>query len=118
MNENAREPIGNAYRDEELELSGQVYWQDQTFEAGREGDTESTLGYILFQRYYLSLQSVVIEKGDMITKMGGGDQGGGDLDVELPLFFYRFRYRGHHADQKGATLLKAWFTDKDPVKKR
>ena len=110
MDEDAREPIGKPARTDE-NLVGQIYFQDQTWQSDREGLVDKTLGYVVFRTYDLDLASVTIAVGDKITAMGTGRG-----QISLPLYIYRFRYRGHHPDQGGFTLLKCWFTDRKPAK--
>ena len=110
MDDDAREPVGKPVRTDK-NLIGQIYWQDQTWQSEREGLVDKTLGYILFRTYDLELASATIQVGDKVVSMGTGRG-----QVEIPLYIYRFRYRGWHSDQGGHTLLKAWFTDRKPAK--
>ncbi|MCK5019295.1 MAG: hypothetical protein KAS32_19705 [Candidatus Peribacteraceae bacterium] len=110
MDDDAKEPVGKPARTSKS-LSGQIYFQDQTWESGREGILDKTLGYVVFRVYDLGLANVTIRVGDHITAMGVNAG-----QVSLPLYVYRFRYRAHHPDQGGYTLLKAWFTDRKPAK--
>jgi hypothetical protein len=109
MDDDAKEPVGKVYRDEDIDLYGQIYWQDETWQAAREGLVDKTLGYILLRRFDLNLCKIDINEGDKIIQIGKNQAA-----VEKPLYVYRKRYRGHYQDTDGHSLVKVWFTDKKP----
>jgi len=113
MDDDAREPVGKVVRDAEIVLPGQVYWQDETFQSSREGLVAKTLGYILLRRYDLDIAGTDIYEGDEIVKFGLYQ-----AELDRTFFIYRLRYRGHYPDMHGHTLIKAWFTDKAPVRRQ
>lgn len=105
-----QEPVGKVTRDEEQTIKGQVYWQDQVYEAANVGISERTIGYILLRTkdVQATFGTITLKVGDQIVKIG-------NLDVNY--YIYRFEYRGHYP-KYGATLIKAWFGSKTPVKHR
>lgn len=112
MDDDFQEPIGKVVRDSEIILPGQIYWQNQVFEAAKTGVQDRMTGYILFRWKDLTAQSITLKVGDKITKIGNIENmpAGGP-----PFYIYRFEYRGHYP-KLGATLVKAWFNSKQPVK--
>ena len=109
-----QEPVGKVNRDDPVVLPGQVYWQDQVFEAASTGVQDRMTGYILFRWKDLTARNIVLKVGDKIIKIANIDPAtmpaGGP-----PFYIYRFEYRGHYP-KLGATLVKAWFSSKAPVK--
>ena len=68
------------------------------------GDKEKTDGYIILRETDLETKSLVLEKGDMITKIG---------KREVQLMILHGQPTAPYADRGGSTLLKYYFKDKN-----
>ena len=103
----AREPVRRLKRTAPITLSAQIKWNrsdDPVMEF--EGVTEGSRGYLLFKYKDLENVSVVIKRGDKIIKIDR---------IDYELFVTQLRPAGHYPDQGGATLLKAYFSDREPT---
>jgi hypothetical protein len=104
--EDTREPIGQMEWKTAVTLSGQVLWD-------YEGDAKATQlgldnldsGYVLFRFSDLREDSIVINRGDRITSIGG---------VPFDLYITRTRPMGHYP-VLGPTLLRCYFADREPT---
>lgn len=114
LDDDFQEPIGKVVRDEEVVIQGQVQWKRSAFEAKNLGLQDDTIGYIFFRWMDLINQNVSLKVGDKVTKIGNLEPATMPVGG-LPFYFYRFEYRGHYP-KLGATLVKAWFSSKSPVK--
>ena len=112
--DNAREPLGRITRDTTITPNGQVMWKSQKVFVQSSGIIENTDGYILFRVYDLNKDSITLNQGDLIVKMGTGRA---EITLSPQLYICGFDHRGHYPDQGGRTLLKAWFKEKAPGRK-
>jgi hypothetical protein len=102
----AREPIKQVITYPEITVSGQVSWtvKDQvTLELN--GIKLSSRGYILFRHSDLLAQDITLKSEDKITKIGWRT---------VCLFIISLTDAAHYSDRNGATLLKAYFSDREP----
>jgi len=109
----AREPVGKVARGPVIPLFAQVSWKNEKFTIEREGGTTVVDGYLLFLRTDLERLGIDIEYQDQIIEMGTGA-----ALREVNLYVEAIQYRGHNPNYGGHTLVKAWFSDKDPVRHR
>lgn len=104
--DDAREAIRDAARPEVKKLSAQVSWSVKDDPAPEKmGISEETRGYLLFKKKDLSGESVTINRGDKISKIGHDT---------VELYVLGLTPAGHYPDQGGATLLQAYFGDRNP----
>lgn len=106
--ESTRAPVQQATRKPVIELQGQVKYgtsKEITYETA--GTRESESGYVLFRTRDLEAVEVTLSIGDRITKIGA---------VEHDAYIIRLEPKGHYGDLGGATLIKAYFEDRQPGK--
>jgi hypothetical protein len=104
----AREPIQQAARATTVVVQGQVNWGTQKgLEPAKAGPREGATGYVLFRRVDLDAAGVTLEDNDRFAKLG---------DVETDVYVDRLEWEGHYPDQGGPTLVKAYFSDRQPAK--
>lgn len=114
-----REPIQQASRGPRFYCPGQVAWtSSERLDAQPMGADQQSAGYVLFRLIDVRLTGTAaglgkyrLKQNDRILQMGVGDNA-----VETDLYITDLRYGGHYADQGGATLVKAFFQDRDPSK--
>jgi len=101
-----REPTQQVEHKTVVHLEGQVHWGEMK-EVGvtQAGVEENAAGYVVFRYVDLEAQSVVLRLNDRITRLG-------KLDTDL--YITKLKPSGHWPDQGGATLLKAYFMDRQP----
>lgn len=105
----AREPIQQAKRKTIVTIYGQVNWvRTESIQAEKGGIRETAQGYILFRKVDLDAQSIVLDYGDRIRKIG---------HLEIELYISDQEWQGHYPDQNGGTLLRAYFQDRKPGKR-
>lgn len=109
--EDYREPVQNTARLAPVTCPGQVAWNSDKAERPTElGPEEGSDGYVLFRRCDLrALGVATIVRGDRFTKFGAGAN-----EIDVDVYVTRVKYEGHYPDQGGATLLKAFFRDRQP----
>lgn len=107
----AREPIGKVARGSVIPIRSQVCWKNSKFEIEREGGKVTVDGYLLFLRSDLVSLGIDIDYQDQIIEMGTGV-----AIREVNLYVEAIQYRGHNPNYGGHTLVKAWFSDKAPVR--
>ncbi len=106
----AREPVQQASRKTAVVVAGQPKWNIGTdFEMTELGAIINAQGYVLFRVTDLASKNVEISIGDRITRIGRDPQ-----DV----YIVRLQPMGHYTDQDGASLVRAWFSDRNPSKER
>lgn len=104
--EDAREPIQFADRPDSVTLDGQVKWFDEKeLAAHKSGPTEGSTGYVLFRQIDLTAYSLELEQNDRFTQIGLRTT---DVYVKA------LRPVGHYPDIGGHTMIKAYFTDRQP----
>ena len=106
----AREPIQAAARHTEVQMYGQPRWISElelsTAQAGAENEAR---GYVLFRQVDLDAEGFDLAINDRITMQG---------HLADEVYITRIQPMGHYPDQSGASLIKAWFTDRKPSKER
>lgn len=111
--DDAREAIQVVKKDSDVRIQGQVSYKgagrgdvNLAVESAR-GRDEKGLGYILFRFIDLRALNIELQINDNIVQMG-----------HRPVDFWiaRLTPEGHYADQDGATVLKAHFTDRKPAR--
>jgi len=104
--DNAREAVRTIARPAVIKLSAQVSWSikdDPNPE--KMGISEEARGYLLFLRKDLLNRSITISRGDKISKIGHDT---------VELYVLGLTPAGHYPDQGGASLLQAYFGDRNP----
>lgn len=120
MDPDAREPIQQAARTAAFTVPGQPKYEAAPGGPGAianlnmdpQGPSDTAVGYVLFRVYDLEnhpLGPITLQKGDRITMQGW---------IVEEVYIIRLQPRGHYSDQNGASLIKAWFTDRLPSKER
>ncbi len=104
----AREPIFQASRKTIVVVPGQVNWGTQLgLESTKAGPREGAAGYVLFRRVDLDAASITLEDNDRFARLG---------NVDCDLYVDRLEHEGHYPDHGGPTLVKAYFSDRQPAK--
>lgn len=101
-----REAIGQTIRLPDAIVPGQVAWEtkDQVT-VEKNGIQLTSNGYILFRYIDLSAKNVTLKEEDNIIKIGW---------QIVNLYIVALTPAGHYPDRNGATLVKAYFTDRMP----
>lgn len=108
--QDAREPIQQAARKIEVTLPGQAsYGSSRELSYSQGGRREDERGYVLFRQRDLDARSITLQTNDRIKKIGQSVQDG---------YITRIEPKGHYPGQAGATLVRAWFSDRAPAKQR
>jgi hypothetical protein len=103
-----REPINRVKRQPTQTVDGQVAWaNDKRIQYTRGGSRYDADGYVLFRYVDLEAKSMELKTGDKLVKIG---------KITSNVYIVHFQPQGHYTDVGGATLVKAFFSDKDPVK--
>ena len=106
MDEDFREPIQQAIHSSDKTLLGQISWNAENamdFTTG--GVQESSDGYVLFRYVDLEAVGVTLHNNDRIIKLG---------NIDVDLYIVRMKPCGHYPDASGATMVKAYFVDRQP----
>jgi hypothetical protein len=110
----SREPIQSAARAVPFTIKGRPKWlSSKELQVMDQGAADQARGYVLFRVVDLVAQGVTIAIGDRVTVVGVAP---GVTDQEV--YITRLQPTAYWADQGGHTLLKAWFTDREPSKER
>jgi hypothetical protein len=108
--EDAREPVQRASRFDAIQISAQPHWfSERELQTLAQGPNDSSRGYLLFRYVDLLSAGIMVQINDRVTMQG-------HLPTEV--YITRTQPMGHYPDQNGASLLKAWFTDRNPAKTR
>jgi len=115
QDDNLHEPVGQVRRPQApTRLVAQVKWgldQDQAAaEGGRRGSSD---GYLLFRTADLRAKHITLAEGDCIVQIGEGN-----ATQQTDLYITGFRWMGHYPDQRGASLVRAYFEDRAPSRMR
>jgi hypothetical protein len=101
-----REPVQQVDHAQVKHLRGQVQWLDaDDLKVTPVGNEENATGYVVFRYVDLETQSVALKINDRITKLG---------NQTTDLYIIKLTPCGHWADQGGATMVKAYFADRQP----
>lgn len=115
MDTDLHEPVGQALRDQKpVQLYAQVKeMEDAGLQVSVGGRLENANGYLLFLTSDLHAQGISLQIGDRVVQVGE------ELNARfVDWYFVKFQHRGHYPSAKGATIVKAWFADRQPVKVR
>lgn len=101
-----REPIQQASRKIKTTVPGQVKWEgDKELTFNKGGVQQKADGYVLFRYVDLEAASITLRDNDRFTKIG-------NLDTDV--YVMKLLPNSHYEDQGGATLVKAFFADRQP----
>lgn len=101
-----REPIQQSSRAATVTIKGQVKWVDaQMLVVSEGGPREEASGYVTFRYRDLAAKSVVLQLNDKFLKIG---------NIEGEFFIVRIHPQGHYTENGGATMLRAYFLDRQP----
>lgn len=90
----------------EIQVPGQVRWgMDEKLRATLTGAMAESDGYVLFRYVDLEAKSIELKQNDRITKLG---------KIDVDVYIVGLRPEGHYSDIGGATLVKAFFKDRQP----
>lgn len=101
-----REVVGQTTRLPDVIVTGQVAWEtkDQVV-VEKNGMQLSSNGYILFRYIDLLAKNITLKEEDNIIKIGW---------QTVDLYIVALTPTGYYPDQNGATMVKAYFTDRMP----
>lgn len=103
-----REPVQQAARAASIQCPGQPKWGSSSrLGASLAGAESEATGYVLFRYVDLEAKSITLRKNDRFTLIG---------KQATDVYIVSLRPEGHYTDQGGATLLKAFFKDRQPSK--
>jgi len=101
-----REPVQQCVRGSTVTVYGQVKWgMDQKYNSRRQGVEEDSDGYVLFRYVDLNAAGITIKREDRFLKLG---------NIDVDVYVTGLRPEGHYSDQGGPTLVKAYFSDRQP----
>jgi hypothetical protein len=104
FDEDMREPIGQTSYYAEETLAGQVSWENKdNVYVDKKGTQLKAIGYILFRYVDLESKGITLKYQDRIKKIGRHEE---------ELYIINTKPIGHYPDQDGATLIRAYFTDR------
>ena len=107
MDDDFREPVQSAARTAKKTLKGQVQWRSHNSLSEKNyGPISDASGYVLFILADLNRESITIKREDRFTRMGG---------VDTDVYVISTRPCGHYPGL-GATMIKAFFADRQPAK--
>lgn len=112
---NLKEPIGQVRREQKpVKLVAQIQ-EGLTNRARAElgGVSENSDGYVLFRTSDLRDKRIEIERGDRIVQIGEEPN-----ERETDYYVISLKYMGHYQSAKGATLLRAYYEDRQPSRVR
>ncbi len=113
VDEDYQEPVQQASLGPVVTAPGQVKWtMDERLRASLTGAEAESEGYILFRRVDLRARGVAeLQQNDRIIAVGVGANA-----RPVDLYITGVRFEGHYPDQGGASLVKAFFRDRNPSK--
>lgn len=100
-------------REASVSCPGQVKWgASDRYRPSDIGPEEGEDGYVLFRNVDLRARGIAsIVRGDRFLSLGGSPNA-----IATDVYVVRVRFEGHYPDQNGPALLKAFFSDRQPVK--
>lgn len=103
-----REPVQQAAREINVIVDGQIMWDlTKELQASRAGAIQDSSGYVLFRYVDLEAKSIVLKVNDRFLKLG---------KIDSDVYVTALRPNAHYTDQGGATMVKAFFKDRQPSK--
>ena len=108
MDDQAREPVpGSRHSSTSVTVPAQVAYFNHSERARMvAGGMQRILGYLLFRYKDLNDLSYTPRAGDRIVDIGA--------QTDQNLYLETFEDAGHYPDQQGATMVRAFFTDRKP----
>ena len=104
------EPVQATTYGDTYTIPGQWKWfSDYELRMQANGAQEASDGYVVLRLIDLEALGQSIKRGDRIAGYGTG-RGRQELDV----YVVRLRFEGHYPDQGGPSLVKAFFSDRQP----
>jgi hypothetical protein len=105
-----REPVQQANHSVKKTVKGQVKWSEGRMYGSEMATTpigveDNAAGYVLFRFVDLEAKSIVLKNNDRFVKLG---------KIDTDLYVIALQPCGHWSDQKGATMIKAYFLDRAP----
>lgn len=109
MDDDFREPIQHSARQANVTLQGQHRERrhGEMEIKTRDGLTISVDGYVLFRYVDLAAAGITLAENDRFVKIGNKTK-----DV----YIVAFQDEGHYPSAGGATLVKAYYKDRQPIK--
>ena len=106
VDEDFREPVQKAARKTEFIAKGQVHWgADEKLDPNFGGSREDSDGWVLFRYADLRAIGEEVKRGDRFTKLGL---------IDTDVYVVEVKPMGHWQDQSGATIMRAYFKDRQP----
>lgn len=101
-----REPVQKAARATEFTIKGQVRWgSDEKLDPQLGGPREESDGWVLFRYADLRAIGEELKRGDRFTRLGL---------IDTDVYVVEVKPMGHWQDQSGATIMRAYFRDRQP----
>ena len=115
MDDDLHEPVGQVRRKlKPIKLVAQIAdgkAKDPVASSG--GVVEESDGYLLFRTKDLRTAKTTVERGDRIVQIGEKPN-----DREVDYYITKLKYMGHYPGKKGASLVRAYFEDREPSRHR
>jgi len=113
VDDDFREPIQSAVRSPRTTVLAQIKWgADEKLRVEAGGAAEGAEGYVLFRRLDLRAAGLdEVHTNDRIVSIGVGAN-----KTNVDLYVVHVQQMGHYPDQGGASLVRAWFKDRQPSK--
>lgn len=116
MDDNLHEPVGEVRREPKpirLECQHQPNSKDDPRVASSGGIALESDGYCLFLTSELRAAKVTIEDGDRIVQIGDEPN-----DFTVNYYIVKVKPMGHYRQHGGATMLRAYYEDREPSRHR
>lgn len=115
MDDALHEPVGQVRRKlEPVRLVAQIAdGKTEDAMASPGGVTLEGGGYLLFRTRDLRTAKTTVEIGDRVVQIGNAPN-----DHEVDYYIIRLKYMGHYPDKKGASLVRAYYEDREPSRHR
>lgn len=115
VNTSLHEPVGQMRRFRDpIKLLAQISYikmDNPVPTAG--GINEISDGYLVFQISRLRKMGIMVDRGDQVTQIGQGR-----TLMAVDYYITKIQPLGHTSLAKGATLIKAYFADRQPTRQR
>ncbi len=106
QDDNHREPVQQSVTTPTLGVPGQVERYGEEMEIDLGGRKVKSTGYVLFRYLDLTARSLTLKFNSRFTKLG---------NETVLVFVVGFKPVAHYPDQGGATMVKAFFNDRQPA---
>lgn len=115
MDDELHEPVGQVRRRlKPIKLTAQINdgkSNDATASSG--GVVLESDGYLLFRTEDLRTARTSVEIGDRVVQVGEKPN-----DHEVDYYITKLKYMGHYPGKKGASLVRAYYEDREPSRHR